>query len=88
MSASQHAWNVENIATVSTVTIETTLNTSNSTKTTITLREKLLKMNLHASTKAVLAESQVAQKNTASATKPDFSVGIFANVSSAKTTNR
>lgn len=88
MSVSQHAWNAEKIATVSTATIETTLNTSNFTKTTITLREKLLKINLHASIKAALAESQAVQKNTVSATKLDFCVGIFANVSSVKITSR
>ena len=64
------------------------LNTSNFTITTITQREKLSKINLPGSTKAVHAENPAAPKNIANVIKRASSVGISASVSSVKTTNR
>lgn len=84
MSVLQLVWNVEKIVIVLIAIIEIMPNTLNFTKTSITKIEKLLRKNWPESIRAVRAESQAAQKNTASVIKPDCSVEKFVSVLSVR----
>lgn len=87
MSVLQLVWNVEKIAIALIAIIKTTPNTLNSTRTSIPKREKVTRRSLPGSTKAVLAESQVALRNIVSATRPDCSAEKFASVLSVRITS-